>query len=81
MKTQFSLKSPIWNQLPKSIKQTDLFKPTSKKIKNDDNTANSMLTIKKLFIFFPKNFPNKHETTRFRKGKNKGNKYIEKKKK
>jgi hypothetical protein len=39
-----------------------------------------MLTIKKLFIFFPKNFPNKHETTRFRKGKNKGNKYIEKKK-
>jgi hypothetical protein len=76
MKTQFNLKSPIWNQLPKSIKQTDLFIPTSKKIKNEDNTAAAILITKKTIIFFPKNFPNKHEITRFKKGKNNGNKYI-----
>ena len=62
--------------MPKSIKQTDLLKPTSKKIKNETITVRNILKIKKNNTRFPKNFPNRHEITRFKKGKNNGNKYI-----
>jgi hypothetical protein len=62
--------------LPKSIKQTDLFRPTSKKIKKEIIRAENILNIKKLKTFFPKNFPNKQEIARFKNGKNMGNRYI-----
>ena len=58
------------------MKQTDLLKPTSNKIKNETNTADNILKTKKFMTLFPKNFPSKQETTRFKKGKNKASKYI-----
>lgn len=36
-----------------------------------------MLKIKKFITLFPKNFPSRQETARFKKGKNKTSKYIE----
>jgi len=75
-KTQFNFSKPIWNQEPKSIKHTDLFIPTSKKIKRLVIVQSNILKAKINTTRFPKNLPSKQDITRFENGRISGNKYI-----